>query len=609
MVSLFLIIGSLLLLSDVQAAPHSQEDQLVTVYFFWGEGCPHCAKAEPFLEALARQYANVQVEAFEIQHHPENLAILKEMAAAYDFEPRYVPIIFVGDEYWEGFAGSTRDEIEAAVEACAENGCPDAGAGIVPGHDTSSIPIEEDCTAEICAAPGADADTEDENPNLAEATPTDVPIYLFWGEGCPQCGTTKSHLELSSDLPQLGSDGGAEALAFLRSLEATYDGVDLRAYDIWGTTTYKARFERIAEAFDREPRGVPTLFIGERVWEGFDEEIADEVEAYVQHCLATGCPDPDPRADAVQPTPTPTSLATPDVPKTASPAETIALPILGKVSLGGQSLWASTALISLADGFNPCSLWVLSILIALTLRTGTRRRTFTIGLIYITVTAGIYVLFIAGLFTLFTLVSFLSWIQAAVSILAIVFAAINIKDYFWYKKGPSLTIADKKKPGIYKRIRRVLNAGDSFWAMAGATVALGAGVSLVEFSCTAGFPVVWTNLVAAQDVPPITFGLLLLLYMVIYQIDELVIFSAAVLTLKASRLEEKHGRMLKLIGGMLMLTLSLVMVFNPSLMNDLGTSLLIFGAAIAASLLVLVVHRYLLPQMGIRIGTELSPER
>jgi len=62
----------------------------------------------------------------------------------------------------------------------------------------------------------------------------------------------------------------------------------------------------------------------------------------------------------------------------------------------------------------------------------------------------------------------------------------------------------------------------------------------------------------------------------IYQLDEMVIFFTAVYSLKASKLEEKHGRILKLIGGMLMLTLAGVMLINPALMNSLSSSLLIF---------------------------------
>ena len=76
------------------------------------------------------------------------------------------------------------------------------------------------------------------------------------------------------------------------------------------------------------------------------------------------------------------------------------------VDLATQSLALSTALIAFVDGFNPCSLWVLSVLLALTLHTGSRKKVFIIGLVFLTVTALVYALFIAGLFTMFTIVSF-----------------------------------------------------------------------------------------------------------------------------------------------------------------------------------------------------------
>jgi hypothetical protein len=49
----------------------------------------------------------------------------------------------------------------------------------------------------------------------------------------------------------------------------------------------------------------------------------------------------------------------------------------------------------------------------------------------------------------------------------------------------------------------------------------------------------------------------------------------AVYTLKASKLEEKHGRILKRIGGMLMFTLASVVLINPALINSISSSLLI----------------------------------
>lgn len=420
---------------------------------------------------------------------------------------------------------------------------------------------------------------------LAQAPqPSDkVPIYFFWGDGCPHCARAKPFLaELTQRIPQ----------------------AEVRAYEIWNNEENLALFKKMAEAHGFEARFVPTFFIGDQYFEGFSDQTQEKVEAAVQACLGKVCPDPG--AGIVPGVPTgQVSLAPAGGSQSVETShETLELPFFGTVDLTGKSVWISTVLISFVDGVNPCSVWVLTMLLALTLHTGSRKKVLLIGLIFLTVTAGVYALFIAGLFTVLSLVSFIGWIRLVVALVALFFGAVNIKDYFFYKEGISFTIDDAKKPGIYQRIRRIMDASQSFWGLAGATVVMAAGVSLVEFSCTAGFPVLWTNLLTAQQVSALTFLLLLLLYMVIYQLDEMVIFFSAVYTLKASRLEEKHGRILKLIGGVLMVTLAGVMVFNPALMNRLSSSLLVFGVAFALTGLVLLIHRRILPAYGIWVGTE-----
>lgn len=290
-------------------------------------------------------------------------------------------------------------------------------------------------------------------------------------------------------------------------------------------------------------------------------------------------------------------------------SQTITLPILGTIDLSSQSLLFSTLLISFVDGFNPCSIWVLTMLLALTLHTGSRKKVMLIGLTFLTVTAAIYGLFITGLFSMLKVVSFTGWIQLIVALVALFFALVNIKDYFWYKEGVSFTISDKKKPGISHRIRKLMDAGQSFWGLVGGTIVLAAGVSLVEFSCTAGFPVLWSNLLVSQRVPTALFIVLLLVYLLIYQLDELGIFLVAVFSMRASRLEEKHGRILKLVGGVLMLALAGVMLIKPSLMSELRSSLIIFGIAFAITALVLLIHRIVLPKFGIYIGSEKRPSK
>lgn len=415
-----------------------------------------------------------------------------------------------------------------------------------------------------------------------------VVVYIFWGDGCPHC---------------------AKAKPFLENLAAQNSAIEIKDFEVWYVEANQDLFAKFGELYGFTPKYVPTILVGDRVWEGYSDVIQEEIGAAIEACLVSGCPDKgaalvSPENDGAVTTPLAPS-STPE-PNADASGKTTKLPLFGEVDLSKMGLLLSTLLISFVDGFNPCSIWVLSMLLAITLHTGSRKKVIIIGLVFLTVTAAIYALFIAGLFTVLKVVSFVGWIQVVVALVALFFALVNIKDYFWYKEGVSLTIADDKKPGIFQKIRKVMDAGDSLWGLIGGTIVLAAGVSLVEFSCTAGFPVLWTNLMASHKVATLTFILLLLVYMIIYQLDELGIFLVAVFSLKSSKIEEKHGRILKLIGGVLMLTLAVVMLVKPSIMSDIGQSLIVFGIAFAATVLILIIHRLILPKFGVRIGSELN---
>ena len=391
-----------------------------------------------------------------------------------------------------------------------------------------------------------------------------VPIYYFWGDGCPHC---------------------AEEKPFLEELERRWPQVQVRDFEVWYTPENRPRLLAMAKAYGIDPAGVPITFIGERAWVGFGERLKPEMQDQVQRCIETGCPQPD---DYVAER----SGTTPSVGATSDLERTITLPLLGEIDLARHSLWFTTALIAFVDGFNPCSLWVLSMLLAIVIYTGSRKKIFLVGLTFLLVTASAYGVFIAGLFNVFAYVSYLGWIQVLVALLALGFGLINIKDYFWFKKGVSLTISEKHKPKIFKDIRQIMAPDKSLPAMLGATAVMALGITLVELPCTAGFPVLWSNIVAGHEVGTLGFLLLLGLYMLIYLLDELVVFLSAVFTLKASKFEEKQGRALKLIGGMIMLALALVLLIEPELMNSIGGSLLVFAAALLASFAIMLVHRH-----------------
>lgn len=415
-----------------------------------------------------------------------------------------------------------------------------------------------------------------------------VIIYLFWGDGCPHCAAEKP---------------------FLEELASKNPNIEIQDFEIYNIEANRPKFEQMAEAFGFEPTGVPTTFIGTQYWVGFSDATREQILAAVNYCLENSCPDAGAGIlDSTKKNDFP--VETTPIPFELDPtSNVINFPLLGKIDLSTQSLAISTLLIAFVDGVNPCSIWVLSMLMALVIHTGSRKKVLIIGFVFLTVTAAIYAMFIAGLFSVLKIISFVGWIQVLVALVAFVFAVVNIKDYFWYKEGVSFTISDENKTGIIRRMRNVLSSTDNIWSLIGATVVLAAGVSLVEFSCTAGFPVLWTNLLNSQNVAYGTFWVLLLLYMIIYQLDEMAIFATVVVTLKASKLEEKQGRILKLIGGSLMLTLSIVMLIDPKIMNDLGSSMTIFSIAFGFAIFILLLHRGILPKFGIHIGAEMEKRK
>ena len=142
-----MIFAALLWPSQAQAADEPralyQEEPPVVIYFFWGDGCPHCALAKPYLEGLAQQYPQIVLRSYEVWENAPNRDFFSKVMAKYGAEPRYVPVIFIGERYWEGYREEMNAEIEAALAVCLEGSCPDAAAGIAlpaESNDASNFP-------------------------------------------------------------------------------------------------------------------------------------------------------------------------------------------------------------------------------------------------------------------------------------------------------------------------------------------------------------------------------------------------------------------------------------------------------------------------------------
>ncbi len=385
----------------------------------------------------------------------------------------------------------------------------------------------------------------------ALASDTRAEMHVFWAVDCPHCANQKP---------------------FLRELQEKHPALVIHDYEISRTSEHHRRFIDMALEHGIEPGSVPTVFVAGRAWIGDSPQIRREIE--IAAAWAIGAMSSGDQAEVPAPQP---------------PRQATRLP--GGLDPARDSIVLTTLLIAFVDGFNPCSLWVLTLLLGLVIHSGSRGRIALVGVTFLTTTSLIYGAFIAGVFSVLAFILYLNWVQWLVAAFALVFGMVNVKDYFWYRRGPSFSIAESHKPGIYRGIRSLTDRRLGGLGLLFATVVMASGIALVELPCTAGFPVVWSGIVADRGISGAAFVLLLALYLLVYLSVELVIFLVALMTLRMQRFEERHGRALKLIGGMVMVALAVVLVVAPDLMNDLSGSVAVFGAALLAAGLVMMLDR------------------
>ncbi len=260
------------------------------------------------------------------------------------------------------------------------------------------------------------------------------------------------------------------------------------------------------------------------------------------------------------------------------------------IALEETPLLLTTFLIAFMDGLNPCSLYVLAFLLGIVVLTKDRKKVLIIGFTYLLVAGIAYGAFILGMLTIVSYAIHLRTINLLVALIAFLFGLINVKDFFRYKKGISLTISDSYKPKLYEKVRNIMRPDNNFKTLVIGSALLALGITLVEIPCTAGLPLLWSNIVAGQEVATSTFVILFTVYILTYFFVELFIFLTVVFTLKTSKFEEKHGRVLKLIGGLIMIALAIILLFDLPLLEDMGGTLILFASIIIGSLVIAKIY-------------------
>jgi glutaredoxin len=361
-------------------------------------------------------------------------------------------------------------------------------------------------------------------------------IEVFVREGCAHC---------------------AKAEEFLALLARERPDVDTVIRDVLEEPAALARLQELARQQKSGTARVPAFFVGGQLIFGFSEEAS--TDKIIRGAL---------QGQAVAPGPASEGLSCAAQEDSSCRAEEEAgagtggfeVRFLGRVlTLDDVGLPAFTIAMGLLDGLNPCSMWVLILMMSLLATLNNRKRMLAIAGTFVLVEGIAYFVFMAAWLNLFLLIGMSRASQLVIAAVAIVAGLISLKDFWAPGVGVSLSISDKSKPGIYARMRAILQAKSLPAAIIGVIV-LALLVQVVEFLCTSGFPALFTRILTLRELDTASYYGYLLLYIAAYMLDDVVVLAIGVTTLSHRRLQEKEGRWLKLISGVVMVGLGLYLI-------------------------------------------------
>ncbi|MFH1612071.1 MAG: hypothetical protein ABH887_02280 [bacterium] len=377
----------------------------------------------------------------------------------------------------------------------------------------------------------------------AETQNNPVIIHFFYGEGCPSCH---------------------KADVFLKKMQTDYSQFNIVKYEVFDNKENADLLLRLFESCgeDRQLR-VPAIFIGEDVFIGFwNEEISGpNIKVAIKNCSDGGCIDPASKLNSSV-----VGACVGGLETKRNDGQMISLPFVGEVNLSSLSLPVLTVLLAGIDGFNPCAMWMLIFLLALLMNLRSREKMWLIGGTFILASGIVYYLLMTAWLNIFLAISYVNLVRTAIGILAVVFGALQLKKFRTMKIGVCPVSEGSKLENTFRKKAEKIVSNPKILVSFGGVVLLAFGVNLVEFFCSAGLPAIYTHILSLSNLGWLSYYLYLLLYTVIFMLDDLIIFIIAVITLDKIGFTDKYSRWSTLIGGLIILILGLILILKPELL-------------------------------------------
>lgn len=369
-----------------------------------------------------------------------------------------------------------------------------------------------------------------------------ITLYFFHGDGCPHC---------------------AEEEVFLKSIEDKYSNLEIVKYEVWYDDKNAELLNQVEDVFSITRPGVPTNVIGKTVISGYSDSIGKKIERAIQYYSENEYED-----IVVQiqngTYEKPENMEDPFRVEEAQTDEELSVdvPVAGTFNLKNFSLTSAAALIGLIDGFNPCAMWILLFLISVLIGMKDRKRMWILGLTFLVTSALVYMLIMLSWITIAVKITTIVWVRNIIAVIALIGAIINLKSYYTSKDSGCDVVDSNKRKKIFQKIRKFTSEKSFLLAILG-VMGLAISVNLVELACSAGLPLVFTELLALNNTSGFMRFIYTFVYIFFFLVDDLVVFFIAMFTMKVTGISTKYNKFSHLLGGIIMLLIGILLIFKP----------------------------------------------
>lgn len=349
-----------------------------------------------------------------------------------------------------------------------------------------------------------------------EKTDEKVNIYFFHKKSCPHCKKEAKLLDL---------------------LEKKYENINIYRFEVSEDKKNSNYLNEVKNMFDETSGGVPYTVIGTETFLGYNSYTGDKIEKTIQGYLEEKV-------------------------ETEQEKSTFSLPIIGEVDVKEVSMPLVAMLLGVIDGFNPCAMWILLFLINMFIDMKDKKKMFILGYTFLFTSALVYFLSMLGISVVLKMTA-VKQIQFLIALVALIAGVLNVRTYIKTRNDTGCHVVDdKKRKKIVKKVLKITKEESLILAVIGVVI-LAVSVNLVELACSLGFPAIFSEILALNNITGLLRIIYLIIYILFYMMDDLIVFTIAMCTFTLATKSTKYTKYVNLIAGIIMILIGILLIFKP----------------------------------------------